>query len=93
MKFAPDKKFAVFEGILEENLGQRFYSTNRPGEPEDELVKLIDGTVAYRILGYADTPEEALAIITPQVRHRQLVEKWTELARMNGVDLSDLLKL
>ena len=49
--------FAVFEGLKE---GNRFYSTNCP---EEDQTKLADGTVAYKIIGYANTHEEALAII------------------------------
>lgn len=50
-------EFAVFEGI---KAGNRFYSLNCPDEDQ---TRLSDGTVAYRILGYADTPDEALDII------------------------------
>ena len=46
------KKYVLLEGI--ENFN-RFYSTNSNDDP----TKLSDGTVAYRIIGYADTPEEA----------------------------------
>jgi hypothetical protein len=43
--------------------GNRFFSCNDPDKSEEEKCKLIDGTVAYRILGYADTSEEAQRII------------------------------
>lgn len=47
------KKFVLLEGI---KLGNRFYSTFREGE---DPTKSDDGQTWYRILGYADTPEEA----------------------------------
>ena len=37
---------------------QRFFSPYH-GESEDEVVRLADGTIAYEILGYAATIEEA----------------------------------
>ena len=49
-------KFALFQGVIEENLGQRFFSDNCP---EKDQTKLNDGRVAYQIIGYADTVEEA----------------------------------
>ena len=47
------KKFVILEGIKE---GNRFFSTN---DPEQDNRFLADGTLAYRIMGYADTVEEA----------------------------------
>lgn len=52
--------YVVYRGLEQ---GNKFYSTNTVSEPESEKVKLNDGTVAYEILGYADTPEEARVII------------------------------
>jgi hypothetical protein len=53
-KFA---KFALFCGVIPGvNKGQRFFSTNHP---EKDQTKLLDGTVAYEIIGYADTVKEA----------------------------------
>ena len=49
-------KFALFQGVLEENFGQKFFSDNLP---EENQTKLDDGRVAYKILGYAETVEEA----------------------------------
>jgi hypothetical protein len=46
------------EGV---HAGNRFYSRNCPENGDQS--KLADGTVAYRILGYANTSEEALDII------------------------------
>lgn len=53
------KQFIVLEGLRE---GNRFYTSNS-GKPESEVVKLNDGTVAYKILGFADTGDEAREII------------------------------
>lgn len=62
---ATDKSpFVILRGIKE---GNRFFSCNDGSDP----TKLTDGTVAYTILGYADTVEEA-QIIQPM------------LARTNG---------
>lgn len=58
-----NSKYAVYRGLEQ---GNRFFSTNDPNEPESEKVKLYDGTVAYEILGYADTEDEARAIIYPK---------------------------
>jgi len=51
------KKYVLLEGI--ENFN-RFYSSNT----DDDPTKLFDGTVAYRIIGYADTSEEAQMELT-----------------------------
>jgi hypothetical protein len=55
--------YIVYRGLEQ---GNKFFSTNNPNEPESEKVKLDDGTVAYEILGYAETPDEARAIIWPK---------------------------
>ena len=55
------KKFVILEGIEE---GNRFFSTHTPGEDE---TRLADGTLAYRILGYADTIAEAQLRLHGQV--------------------------
>jgi hypothetical protein len=50
-------KFALFRGVIPGvNKGQQFFSINHP---EEDQTKLLDGTVAYEIIGYADTEEEA----------------------------------
>ena len=46
-------KFVLLEGIKEHN---RFFSTYTEGE---DASKLEDGTIAYIVLGYADSMEEA----------------------------------
>lgn len=48
-----ETKFVILQGIAERN---RFFSTHCP---EQDQTKLEDGTVAYRILGYAETVEQA----------------------------------
>ena len=46
-------KFALFRGIKNRN---QFYSTNCPNEDQ---TRLADGTIAYTIIGYANTSGEA----------------------------------
>jgi len=55
-----NSQYVVYRGLEQ---GNKFFSTNNPNEPESEKVKLLDGTVAYEILGYADTGDEARQII------------------------------
>jgi hypothetical protein len=50
-------EFVVLEGIKE---GNRFYSTH---DPDRDETKLLNGEVAYKILGYANTTEEAHKIL------------------------------
>lgn len=52
------KKFVCLEGVHHQN---RFYSTYTEGE--DPRLSAAGGEVWYRILGYADTSEEALSIL------------------------------
>jgi len=54
MKEDPSKpnQYVLLEGIKHLN---RFFTTYSPGE---DPAKLKDGTVVYRILGYADTTAE-----------------------------------
>ena len=47
----------VLEGL---EIGNRFFSTNTPGKDQRLLA---DGTVAYNLVGYADTAEEAQEIL------------------------------
>ena len=47
------RKYIILEGLAERN---RFFSGN---SSFDDPTKLLDGTVAYRIIGYADTIAEA----------------------------------
>lgn len=53
----PTTQYVALRGIEH---GNRFYTSWTPGKstPED-IVKLADGTVAYEILGYAETIEQA----------------------------------
>lgn len=53
------KNFVVLRGLKE---GNTFF-TAYTGKPEDEQVRLADGTVAYEIVGYANTVEEAQEMI------------------------------
>ena len=52
------KKYVVLKGILEGNYVCRFYTTNSK-DPE----YLANGKKAYKIIGYADSSEEALKIL------------------------------
>lgn len=49
-------KFVILRGALEINFFDKFFSNNTPGY---DHTKLRDGTTAYRVLGFADTVEEA----------------------------------
>lgn len=51
------KKFVVLEGIEHKNC---FYTTN---DPDYDHRRLINGEIAYNILGYTNTSDEALSII------------------------------
>jgi len=51
-------KLICLEGIEH---GNQFYTTHDENDKEPE--KLADGTVAYRILGYANTDKEAREIL------------------------------
>lgn len=46
------QKFVILKGLKE---GNEFFSTNGP----EDCTRLSDGTVAYKIIGYADTVCEA----------------------------------
>lgn len=48
-----ESKFVVLQGLAE---GNRFWSDRKPGE---DASRLADGTVAYRVLCYTSTIEEA----------------------------------
>lgn len=52
------KKFVVLEHLTLPDRGFRFFSTNT-----DNNTKLIDGTVVYKEVGFADEVEEAQHII------------------------------
>lgn len=45
------------------NNGCKFFTTNVDG---DDPTRTFDGKVSYRVLGYADTPEQARGIIYGQ---------------------------
>jgi len=54
------KPFVCLEGIQH---GNRFFSRNSPGDGDP--TKSAKGETWYRVLGYADTPEEARRILYP----------------------------
>lgn len=49
-------KFVILQGVIEENMGQRFYSDNTG---IFDPTKNDNGETWYKIIGYADTKEEA----------------------------------
>jgi hypothetical protein len=56
----PRPKFVILRGILEENLGGVFWTRNDPSPIP--VTQMTDGTEAYAVVGYANTPEEAMDI-------------------------------
>lgn len=46
-------KYVILRGLEH---GNRFFTTN---DPAQDQTKLADGTVAYEVIGYADTIREA----------------------------------
>ena len=50
------KKFVILEGVIEANFGQRFYTAYSHNE---DPTKSNKGETWYKIIGYADTTEEA----------------------------------
>lgn len=50
---------AIYQGVLPENSNDRFFSSLVYGQTEDQMVRMFDGTVAYKILGYAKDVDEA----------------------------------
>lgn len=50
-------KFILLEGIIKDvNKGNKFFTTYTEGEDQ---TKLMDGTVAYKVIGHAETVAEA----------------------------------
>lgn len=54
------REFTVYESITN---GDRFFSSN--SKTSTDRRRLLNGCIAYRILGEADTPEEARKLCTP----------------------------
>ena len=48
------KTFVILQGVLAVNIFDRFFTTNHEN-PET----MADGTVAYKVIGYADSVAEA----------------------------------
>ena len=59
-------KLVVLEGLEHHN---RFYSTYTGGGEDPTITR--DGKVSYKVLGYADTDEEARAILYDAVELRE----------------------
>lgn len=49
----------ILQGILPENIKDRFFSGFAEGETEDSICTMNDGRVAYKILGYARSTSDA----------------------------------
>jgi hypothetical protein len=47
------RPFVILQGLEH---GNKFFTDHKQG---DDPTKLLDGTVAYKVLGYADTVEQA----------------------------------
>lgn len=58
------KKYVVLEHLMMPDKGLRFYTMNSSKDRDRE--RLLDGRRAYKIVGYADTSEEAQSIISDQ---------------------------
>ena len=56
-------KYVILEGIKQ---GNRFFSINNP---DKDQTKLIDGTLAYRIIGYANSTDEAQMKLSGRTWH------------------------
>lgn len=70
------RKFVLLEGL---EAGNRFFTGFRPG---DEPTKLYDGTVAYRVLDYADSIAEAQTKLygPPEMTPKELLKLIRDLA-------------
>ena len=80
-----EKKIIVLEHLLLPDKGFRFFSTNEDKDPET----LYDGRIAYKVVGYADTVDEAQSIIfqnfghsTPT--HAELTKYWKDKIAEDG---------
>ena len=70
------KKFVVLESLDE---GIRFFMDNNPLEPERKKVLDGSGKKAYKIIGYADTAEEAKEkVVTREPERRIMRQNWRD---------------
>ena len=58
-----NKQYVVLEHLLMPDRGFRFFSTNK----EDNTL-LCDGTIAYSVIGFADTIEKAQDMLGPNLK-------------------------
>lgn len=65
------KKFVILEHLCLPDRGFRFFSTNSETDP----TRIMSGEVAYKIVGYSDTVEDAQSMI----RHNFQSASSTEL--------------
>jgi hypothetical protein len=70
----PDNKceFIILQGI---EAGNSFFTMNTPTETEIEKCTVHDGTIAYRILGYADTVYDAQMFLYGDSEYTKDLEK------------------
>lgn len=75
--------YIVLEG---KEHGNCFFTSNSPEKSEEDKLKIKTGEVAYNLIGYADTPEEANELITKYTGkdrferlHEYMVETYTRL--------------
>ena len=73
-----NKELVVLMGIEHGNM---FYTLNRSTDP----TKLVDGTTAYQILGYADTGDEARKIIFANPEYKAKVSRALDFLKSAGV--------
>lgn len=73
-----NKKLVVLMGIEHGNM---FYTSNRSTDP----TKLVDGTTAYQILGYADTGDEAREIIFANPEYKAKVSQALIFLKATGL--------
>jgi hypothetical protein len=74
--------YVALEGIQH---GNRFITSNSPGEDPTKSAK---GETWYRILGYAQTVEEAQNLLgSPAERHQELRDYFMMTAHLAGTDM------
>ena len=52
-----ESKWIIFQGVIEENFGQRFFTTYNPNDKDP--TKGYTGEIWYAIVGYTNTIAEA----------------------------------
>jgi hypothetical protein len=65
------KKFVVLEHLCLPDRGFRFFTMNK----EEDPTRLMNGTIAYKVVGYADSVEESQTML----RYNFTTPSFTEL--------------